>query len=229
MRVYWIRHGQMEFRAHRLEEFETINALFNQETESSLSDRGRAEARAVARHFGDVRVDVIYASPLLRAKETADATAEALGLDVNVRHEMSELRTGRLPEGSRAHRILTGIHSSPIPKPARRLLLGAALVPIYFRSWLAGETEGGESPADLEARLTSLFDQLHATHEKDAHVALFAHGFVIHYLSRTLAEPGLRTWHPRMQPYIANGSITTMEIAPGRRPRLIRYAHKGHL
>ncbi|MCB0218217.1 MAG: histidine phosphatase family protein [Chrysiogenetes bacterium] len=219
----------MEFRAHRLDNFDTINALFNQETEGSLSDRGRDEARAVARHFSGKRLDAIYASPLLRAKETADATAEVLGMDVAVREEITELRTGRLPEGSAAQRILSGISGSPLPKPVKRVMLGGSLIPLYFQSWRSGRTEGGESPADLEARITRMFEELQAAHGEDAHVALFAHGYLIFYLSSIWAQRSLNTLRPFVQPYIPNGSITTMEVSAHPRPRLIEYAAARHL
>lgn len=229
MRIYWIRHGEMEFRAHKLDSFDTINSLFNQETQGSLSGRGRVEARAVAEHFSGKRLDAIYASPLLRAKETAEATAEVLGMPVEVREEITELRTGRLPEGSAAHRILSGISGSPFPKPVKRILLGGSLIPLYFRNWRAGRTEGGESPAELEARIDAMFNHLRNEHGEDAHVALFAHGYLIFYLTSVWSQRSLTSLHPLVRPYIPNGSITTMEVSDHPRPRVLSYAEARHL
>jgi len=47
-----------------------------------LSDRGRAQAERVAERLTGLPVSAIYSSPLERARETAEPTAERTGLDV---------------------------------------------------------------------------------------------------------------------------------------------------
>ncbi|MGO4227479.1 MSMEG_4193 family putative phosphomutase [Arthrobacter sp. YAF34] len=47
-----------------------------------LSDRGRAQAERVAERLTGLSVSAIYSSPLERARETAEPTAERTGLDV---------------------------------------------------------------------------------------------------------------------------------------------------
>lgn len=49
-----------------------------------LSARGRDEARALARRLAAAAPDVILASPLLRARETAAAIADASGAELRV-------------------------------------------------------------------------------------------------------------------------------------------------
>jgi phosphohistidine phosphatase SixA len=46
-----------------------------------LTGAGRATARALGARFADVGVDAVLTSPLLRARETADAIGRAAGID----------------------------------------------------------------------------------------------------------------------------------------------------
>lgn len=56
-----------------------------------LSERGREQARAVARWLADAEsLDAVVASPLRRASETAAPIAEAYGLDLEVIDELAE-------------------------------------------------------------------------------------------------------------------------------------------
>ncbi len=55
-----------------------------------LSDRGRAQAAALAEWLVEERVDALYSSPMRRALETAAPVAARLGLDVNVEDGVAE-------------------------------------------------------------------------------------------------------------------------------------------
>ena len=46
-----------------------------------LSSRGVAQADKIARHFADVRLEAVYASPRRRARATADILAAREGLE----------------------------------------------------------------------------------------------------------------------------------------------------
>ncbi|MEW6775228.1 MAG: histidine phosphatase family protein [Bdellovibrionota bacterium] len=227
MRLLWVRHGQMDGRAGQQAGLDSINRLFNQEVEGALTVRGQREARAVAAHFSENPVHAVYSSPLLRARQTAEATAGALGHEVRVLGEIAEVRTGRLPEGSPEAWLVSALSDAPLPAGVRRFLLGGTLLPLYYRSWLAGRTEGGESPADLRARLGGAFSRLASEHPSDARVALFGHGYIILFLSLALTE-GSR-FSALFRPYIPNGSITEIEMDGDGRLRLVRYAATEHL
>ena len=61
----------------------------------SLTDLGREQAkRAAARLARRGPIDAIVSSPLLRARETADAVAEELGLDVELEPGFAEMGFG---------------------------------------------------------------------------------------------------------------------------------------
>ena len=62
MRLYIVRHGETDWnRIHRVQG----------RTDIPLNDYGRHLARETAEGMKDVRIDLGYTSPLLRAKETA--------------------------------------------------------------------------------------------------------------------------------------------------------------
>jgi probable phosphoglycerate mutase len=55
-----------------------------------LTEGGRAQAEATARWFAEEHIDVIYSSPMRRARETADAIASQHGLDVVLEEGIAE-------------------------------------------------------------------------------------------------------------------------------------------
>ncbi len=60
-----------------------------------LSERGQGQARAAAKHIASIGgVDVIVASPLTRARQTAQAVADELGLEVSIDDDLRECDFG---------------------------------------------------------------------------------------------------------------------------------------
>lgn len=228
MHLYWVRHGQMELRASAADDPRAIDRLFNQEEQGGLSPRGRREAELVARHFERAGLDAIYASPLLRAKETADVTAGALGLDVSVTPAIAELRTGRLAEEGLAARWVRAMTRAPLRAEVKRAILGGSLIPLYFHAWRRGRTVGGETPAELDQRVRGFLGELEARHPPGARVALFAHGYLIFTLAHALARNPFARAALWRRPYIPNGSITHVRLE-GPRLSVVRYADARHL
>ena len=56
----------------------------------SLTPKGHLQARALSKRFGMHGLDKIYASPLIRAQQTAQPTAELLGLPIEIEEWTSE-------------------------------------------------------------------------------------------------------------------------------------------
>ena len=59
-----------------------VGHVLSGRSEIALSERGRDEAAALARHFAGVELSAIYASPRRRTVETAAAVAQPRGIDV---------------------------------------------------------------------------------------------------------------------------------------------------
>lgn len=60
-----------------------------------LSERGREQARALARALADAGATRVYASDLQRARATAEALAAALGCELRIDPRLRELDVGR--------------------------------------------------------------------------------------------------------------------------------------
>lgn len=55
-----------------------------------LTDRGHRQADALASYLATERIDAVWSSPMVRARETAAPLASALGLEVYVDRELAE-------------------------------------------------------------------------------------------------------------------------------------------
>jgi len=83
--LYLVRHGESEANAA---------GRFAGQTDSPLTERGRAQAETVAEALREVRFDRVISSDLSRAHETAAAIARRQGLDVETIRELREIDMG---------------------------------------------------------------------------------------------------------------------------------------
>ena len=61
-----------------------------------LTSKGRLQSSQTAAYFRDKKIDEIYASSLIRARQTAEIIAGPLGLDVALMENFRELDVGEL-------------------------------------------------------------------------------------------------------------------------------------
>ena len=112
-----------------------------------LSASGVESANALAR--SGFECDAVYSSPRLRALQTAEPIASALGLRAVTVDDLRELDFGEL-EGRRYEEI-------------------EASDPELYRAWMETPTKvrfpGGESYSDLQARVLPALDRIRAAHE----------------------------------------------------------------
>ncbi len=86
--IYLVRHGA------------TDNNLANPprlqgwRTDPALSDEGRRQARKTGLFLADSGLDVVFSSPLERARQTAEAIAWPHGLEVNLFEPLTEVDVG---------------------------------------------------------------------------------------------------------------------------------------
>lgn len=74
MSIVWLRHGETALNAARV----------MQPADTPLSPRGRAQAAAAARRIAALRPAALLTSDLPRARQTAEALADATGLPLQV-------------------------------------------------------------------------------------------------------------------------------------------------
>jgi isoleucyl-tRNA synthetase len=70
---FMMRHGETEFNVKGI--------VSTDPTVNSLTEKGKTGARASAETLRNPGIDVIYASPFLRTRETAEIVADTLGID----------------------------------------------------------------------------------------------------------------------------------------------------
>jgi broad specificity phosphatase PhoE len=83
--IFFVRHGETDANRRRL-------ALGRADPE--LTERGLAQAAALAARFAGREIGAVRSSPLRRARDTAASIADAVGLDVVVDDRLVELDYG---------------------------------------------------------------------------------------------------------------------------------------
>jgi probable phosphoglycerate mutase len=166
---------------------------------------------------GEVAADVLLASPMRRARQTAEIVAPALGLPVTLDAEVEELRIGEA-EGLRRDEV--------------RRRWGR---PDFVADPDARLAPGAESPRDLTRRVCLALGRITATHSGKT-VVVVCHGGVIanafvYFLGLDGLAGGLgevvplpewrevvgRAWTPAFT--ATNASITHWALRPDRRGR----------
>ena len=97
--LYLIRHG-------RQLSADADYSVVIPDGEDGLTERGFEQARKLGAYLAQhVRPEVLYASPLLRARQTAQAVSEATGLPIDLRDDLRELDLA-VPPGSTPGQIM---------------------------------------------------------------------------------------------------------------------------
>lgn len=204
--IYLVRHG--ENPANLTLEFASRNIDY------SLNDKGREQAQQTAEYLADMGIHEIYASPLKRARETAQIIAARLALPVTVMEEFREIEVGDL-EGQPVSDALWLQHDD-----------------IFFR-WLKGEPEAafpnGDSYHTLWGRMRSGLEQI--TRGKDNQkIVVVGHGGIFTATMPNLC-PAADMRAILMQP---NGNCSVSEVRLETqngdvRGELLSWAYCGHL
>jgi probable phosphoglycerate mutase len=153
MHIYFVRHGESE--ANLLREFS------NRGWKHSLTERGLEQARQLAMSLQAESIQHIYASPLMRAVQTADILGKALHVPVSVTEALREYDCG----------VLEGRLYAESRKQYHRVL----------EDWMERQNwesciEEGESFLDMQARFVPFLEEVQTTYPPDANLALVGHG-----------------------------------------------------
>lgn len=181
VRLYLVRHGQAR----------ADDGTYGHDT--PLSPLGKRQAEAVAVGLAHKSLAAIYASPMLRARETAEPLARVTGLEVEVDERLREFEmAGWNPD---------------------------AEVQDYVWAWRPEDaaSPGGETIGAFAERVGAACDDIVAPHAGEA-VAIVSHaGTTDAVLRWAMGIPADSAWHHEFE--LPNGSISELLVWPeGRHP-----------
>jgi broad specificity phosphatase PhoE len=199
LKLLWIRHGETEWnREFRLQGTSDI----------PLNDHGRRQAERVAEAV-DEKPDRVYVSPLLRTREFAAPLARRYGLGLTELPDLREMSFGRW-EGS-AYAEMNDAERQALVEWGRAPHLSSP--------------PGGESLADVAARVGSVLQLLESELGEEGTAAVITHGGVIRVLVTLVLKADLAS-AGRLQ--ISPASLSVTEKA-GTRHKLILMNDTCHL
>ena len=150
--IYFVRHGETEFNKNR---------IFQGHLDIPLNDTGIAQAKQVLEDSKDISFDIIYYSPLSRAKQTAEI--------INSYHNKKMIADDRLKEifmGS-----LQGRAHNDLSEEERQL------------SYTSPEYFGGETHEEFCARVKSFLDEIDDSNKT---ILIVSHGGVYRAIYKIL-------------------------------------------
>lgn len=145
MKLYVARHGETEWNA--------LNKICGR-TDIPLTERGLEQAKLLAANMTDKQLDVIIASPMIRAQQTAAAVSEVIDVPVLTDERLIEQNFGDFEGLDRG-------------------------TPEYLanKRQFAYRYPGGESQMDVAYRVYGLIEELKGKYP-DKNVLLVCHGGV---------------------------------------------------
>ncbi len=162
-KIFVVRHGE---GTHNVE-----NILSTQiDDRVSLTQLGVKQSQEIGSLLKEKGIDVIYCSPLLRTRQTAQHIADSAGVDVEI---ISDERIKEIDAGK--------LDSKPIPEWKASFDAG----PRFHQN-----PHEGESEADVEKRTLEFLQEVEKTHG-DKNVLIVTHGAVLRLIVkyfRNLAE-----------------------------------------
>ncbi len=153
--VYLVRHGSTANNRAK------PPRLQGRRSDVPLSEQGKQEAERAGRFLARLPLDAVFSSPLLRARQTAQAIASCHRLDVQVIEPLVEVDVGKWE----------GMSWQQIEKTH----------PQQYAAFMSNAVEnpylGGETVADVLARVAPAMDQLAAAN-LGKRIAVVAHNIV---------------------------------------------------
>jgi broad specificity phosphatase PhoE len=194
--LYLARHGQSVSNASR---------RFQGAQDVPLSELGRRQAVALATALRRGRLAHVYASPLERARRTAETVVAELGVPLTIVGELRELSLGEW-EGCTVDEI-RALPGDPYGQ--------------WVRDPVGNCPPGGEPLPDVQARVLAALAAIAAAHPDGEDVLVVSHGGVISaYLAHWLGLPLSSIWRLTL----SNASLS--RVAP---PRVLSVNDTAHL
>lgn len=194
-----IRHGETLWNSER---------RMQGQMDSALSERGRAQARALAERMRAERFDFLYSSDLKRAHETAQAVAAVTGHEIRPDVRLRE----------RAFGIFEGLtHPEMKERDPQEYVRFRQRDPDY-------SVPGGETPRQFFQRSMGCFHELAARHP-GARIVVVAHGLILDTLYRAAHGHDLTATRTLE---LINASLNVFHVAGGRW-RMLVWGDRAHL
>lgn len=170
----------------------------------NLSVLGRKQSEALAERLRSTHFDALYASPLGRARQTAEPLAAALGVPVETVPDLREIELGAigpaLPEGAIPAEMAAHL---------RDRLRAIALTAASTGYW--SSIPGSEPAAAFRARVVGAHDRLAARHP-GGRIACFSHGGTINVYAAAVLGLDRDFFFP-----VANTSISIVRVKGDQR------------
>lgn len=191
--LHLVRHGETA---------QSAEGVLCGDLDPPLTDEGHAQAKAIAQRLAQFKPVAVYASPMLRARQTAHPLLESTGLDVHLEYGLREIGYGEW-EGRTESQL-------------------KAEDPNAFHAWNSDPAvyapPGGESGYAIAARALPVVDRIRLAHE-DGHVVIVSHKATIRVI--TCALLGLHVGRFRDRIACPTASLTSFEYG-ARGPMLVR-------
>jgi 2,3-bisphosphoglycerate-dependent phosphoglycerate mutase len=201
VRILLARHGETIFN---------VEGRWQGQSDSPLTERGRAQARELARALADEPIAAVYTSDLGRAADTAKAVAEVHAIDAMEDVRLREIHTGEWTGKGRAEI--------------------EAEWPGGLRAWATDPSSyrmpGGESIHHAQERALAFFAERMPEHLGET-VVVISHGAIgqtilVNALGKTVADLWLKE-------RVDNCQISRLEWTAERGLELIELADVRHL
>jgi len=199
MNLYLIRHGESSVPMGVIQK------------DFPLSEFGEKQAMALAERMRPIKIDYLFSSSLIRAKQTAELIGQSQSIRLQLVDRFGEMNLGDMAGMSRDElfeRYGDYLRSSPYPK--------------MDYGYMHGET-----PEQFHHRVTGAFEEMiwQPFYQNDANVALVCHGGVIcaillHFLG--LRFDGYLTF------MVDHAGISKIDSKHGR-PRILYINDTSHL
>ena len=156
-RLLLVRHGETD---------SNVEGRTQGRRDVPMNEHGHRQAAALAEMLRGYKPSALYSSPATRARETADAVAAAIGLEVVVDERLAELDQGELD----------GLTREELRERA----------PDFLRRWTTEDPAtlrmpGGESMGDAQRRMVAATEAIVDAHPEST-VVLVSHNLALHAL-----------------------------------------------
>ena len=156
MEIYLIRHGETGGNVARRHQAE----------KTPLTDRGREQAKEVAKKIEKYKPTHLLCSPMVRAVETARIIGDEIGMVPEINDNFVEIK--------RPDHLYGNHHISPVSV-------------WFYIKWYFGKTDVGESYKELRDRIKAA-KQYFKKYPEDARVAVVTHGVFINMFIAHLCD-----------------------------------------